>query len=192
MTRQSLWFCIRHVATNNLKLHECHYHSGTLQTANTCNFILINQCSLNHTKDKKIKTENKVRTITSALLVFIHHWYIIVWWKNWKNYPYYSLWLSTRTRILAWKTRRGGREKASRQGEGHVMYTCSFTHHHLSAYLPVPTGTHLAAKHEEQNRSLLTNLTTFNPSSIVSFFLLDTVKGLTPVDVGSSKLSINS
>lgn len=85
-----------------------------------------------------------------------------------------------------------GGEKASRQGEGHVMYTCSFTHHHLSAYLPVPTGTHLAAKREEQNRSLLTHLTTFNPSSIVSFFLLDTVKGLTPVDVGSSKLSINS
>lgn len=115
MTRHSLWFCIQHVATNNLKLHECHYHSGTLQTANTCNLILINRCSLNHTKDK-IKTENKVRTITSALLVFIHHWYIIVWWKNWKNYPYYSLWLSTRTRILAWKTRKGAGESVTARG----------------------------------------------------------------------------
>lgn len=136
MTRQSLWFCIRHVATNNLKLHECHYHSGTLQTANTCNLILINQCSLNHMKDKKIKTENKVRTITSALLVFIHHWYIIVWWKNWKNYPYYSLWLSTRTRILARKTRRGGESVTARGGSCNVHM---FLHPPSSVCIPTCT-----------------------------------------------------
>lgn len=54
----------------------------------------------------EIHSGAEVTTIYSALLLFIHHWYIVFWWNNWKNYPCYSLRCSTRTLILAWKTRK--------------------------------------------------------------------------------------
>ena len=91
---------------------------------------------------------SQVTTINSALLLFIHHWYIVIWWNNWKNYPYYSLWLSTRTQILVWKTRMGGRKLV-----GGVTYCTHFpspaticlSEVHQPAYLPGPAETHLTA-----------------------------------------------
>lgn len=108
---------------------------------------------------------SQVTTINSALLLFIHHWYIVFWWNNWKNYPYYSLWRSTRTQILVWKTRKGGRKLL-----GRVMFCTHFpspaiiclSEVSLPAYLPVPTETHLTATWGEKP-ALLPRLTTFNP-----------------------------
>lgn len=93
---------------------------------------------------------SQVTTIYSALLLFIHHWYIVFWWNNWKNYPCYSLWRSTSTQILVWKTRKGGTKLL---GEGYGTHCTHFpwpaficlSEVGWPAYLPAPTETHLTA-----------------------------------------------
>lgn len=94
---------------------------------------------------------SQVTTIYSALLLFIHHWYIVFWWNNWKNYPCYSLWRSTRTQILVWKTRKGG-TKLLGGGLGYTLYTVPLAHHHLpvrgqSACIPTCTYWHSPDSH---------------------------------------------
>lgn len=117
---------------------------------------------------------SQVTTIYSALLLFIHHWYIVFWWNNWKNYPWYSLWRSTRTQILVWKTRKGGTKLL---GGGLWTVHTSLGPPSSACQQSVCLHTYLYLlrltwqPHEERNRALLQHWTTFNPPSYLRVIL---------------------
>lgn len=143
--------------------------------------------------------KSQVTTINSALLLFIHHWYILFWWNNWKNYPYYSLWFSTRTQILVWKTRKGGRKLLKRGGLRTVHTTlhppspacqrsvCLHTYLHLLRLAWQPRG-------EKLSPATVFNHIQLPPFHLRIILLFHTHRALghTLIDIGSSKLSTNS